>query len=123
MHGYQKQRISPNIQVKSLGDHGFRVSGTFESFVFTHRGRVFSYSSYFMLKGRSMVVGFSLNRRADSKAVWIVLLTTKRPVSWSILVPETTISGLVMQNLGWCAKKFAISQPSCKIDMLNFGRP
>ena len=39
--------------------------------VITHasRGRVFSYSSYFMLKGHSLAIGFSPNRRASSKAV------------------------------------------------------
>ena len=60
------------------------------------RGRVFSYSSYFMLKGHSIAIGFSPNRRAGSKAVWILLLTINRPVSWSILVPSIFISGLVM---------------------------
>ena len=60
------------------------------------RGRVFSYSSYFMLKGHSMAIGFSPNRKAGSKAVWTVLLTVKRPVSWSVLVPGIAVSGLVM---------------------------
>ena len=60
------------------------------------RGRVFYYSSYFMLTGRSMAIGFSPNRRVGSKAVWIVLLTIERQVSLSILVPETFVSGLVM---------------------------
>ena len=60
------------------------------------RGRVFSYSSYFMLKGHSMAIGFSPNRRAGSKAVKTVLLIIKRQVSLSVLVPGTTISGLVM---------------------------
>ena len=56
------------------------------------RGKVFSYSSYFMLKGHSMAIGFKPNRRAGSKAVWTMLLTVKRPVSWSVLVPGTAIS-------------------------------
>ena len=96
MHGYQKQRISPKIQAKSSRDSGFRVSGTSKSFVFAPIGRVFSYSSYFMLKNHSMAIGFIPNRRASSKAVWTLLLTIKRSVSWSVLVPRTAVSGLVM---------------------------
>ena len=53
------------------------------------RGKVFSYSSYFMLKGQSMAIGFNPNRRAGSKEVWTVLLTIERPVSWSVLAPGT----------------------------------
>ena len=49
MRGYQKQRISSKIHVKSLGDHGFRVSGTSESFVFTLRGRNSSYFGLFSI--------------------------------------------------------------------------
>ena len=33
------------------------------------RGRVFSYYNYFMLKGHSMAIRFSPNRRVGSKAV------------------------------------------------------
>ena len=36
-----------------------------------------------------MAIGFNPNRRAGSKAVWTVLLTIERPVSWSVLVPGT----------------------------------
>ena len=43
-----------------------------------------------------MAIGFNPNRRASSKIVWNVLLTIERPVSWSILVPRTVISGLVI---------------------------
>ena len=43
-----------------------------------------------------MAIGFNPNRRVGSKAVWTVLLTIKRPVSWSVLVPGTTVSRLVM---------------------------
>ena len=43
-----------------------------------------------------MAIGFSPNRRASSKAVWTMLLIVKRPISWSVLVPRTTVSGLVM---------------------------
>ena len=77
-------------------DHGFQVSETSKSFIFAPRGRVFSYSSYFMLKGHSMAIGFSPNSKGSSKAVWTMLLTVKRQISWSVLVPETAISGLVM---------------------------
>ena len=35
-----------------------------------------------------MAIGLIPNRRVGSKAVWTVLLTIKRPVSWSILVPR-----------------------------------
>ena len=42
-----------------------------------------------MLKGHSMAIGFSLNSRAGSKAVWAMLLTIERPVSWSVLVLGT----------------------------------
>ena len=66
--------------------------------VVTHasRGRVFSYSSYFMIKGHSTAIGFSPNRRASSKAVWTMLLKIEIPVSWFVLVPGTSVSGLVM---------------------------
>ena len=60
------------------------------------RSRVFSYSSYFMLKGHLTTIEFSSNRRASSKAVWTMLLTVKRPISWSILVLGTAFSRLVM---------------------------
>ena len=60
------------------------------------RSRVFSYSSYFMLKGHSMAIGFNHNRRVGSKTVWTVLLTIERPVSWPVLVPRIVVSGLVM---------------------------
>ena len=60
------------------------------------RGRVFYYSSYLMLKGRSMAIGFSPNRRTSSKVIWTMLLTIERLVSWYVLVPGTAISGLVM---------------------------
>ena len=43
-----------------------------------------------------MAIGFSPNHRVGSKEVWIMLLTIKRSVSWSVLVPETAVSGLVM---------------------------
>ena len=43
-----------------------------------------------------MAIGLNPNRKASSKAVWTVLLIVKRPVSWSVLVPGTAISGLVM---------------------------
>ena len=82
--------------MKSSGDHGFRVSKTSKSFVFAPRGRVFSYFSYLMLKGHSMAIGFNPNGRASSKAVWTVLLTVKRPISWSSLVPRTAVLGFVM---------------------------
>ena len=43
-----------------------------------------------------MAIGFIPNRRAGSKTVWNVLLTVKRPISWSVLVPRTAVSRLVM---------------------------
>ena len=49
--GYQKQRISSKIHAKSSGDRGFQVSRTFESFVFTPRGRDSSYFSLFSILG------------------------------------------------------------------------
>ena len=49
--GYQKQRISPKIHAKSSRDRGFRVSGTFESFVFPLRGRDSSYFCLFSIIG------------------------------------------------------------------------
>ena len=51
MRGYRKQRISPKINVKSSRDHGFRVFETFESFVFTQRGRDSSYFGLFSIIG------------------------------------------------------------------------
>ena len=51
MRGYWKQRISPKIQVKSLGDRGFRVFETSESFVFALRGRDSSYFGLFSIIG------------------------------------------------------------------------
>ena len=62
----------------------------------TSRGRVFSYSSYSMLKGHSMANGFSPNRRVSSNVVWTVSLTIERLIYWFVLVPRTTVSGLVM---------------------------
>ena len=56
--GYWKQRILLKIHAKSLGDCGFRVSRTFESFVFTPKGRD---SSYF---GLVSIIG----------AVWLSLM-------------------------------------------------
>ena len=58
------------------------------------RGRVFSYSSYFMLKGHSMAMGFSPNHRAGSKEVWTVLLTIKRLVSWSFFCSRNCHFGI-----------------------------
>ena len=49
MRGYRKQRIFPKIQAKSLGDRGFRVSKTFESFVLAPRGRDSSYFGSFSI--------------------------------------------------------------------------
>ena len=49
--GYRKQRISSKIQAKSSGDHGFRVSKAFESFVFAPRGRDSSYFGLFSILG------------------------------------------------------------------------
>ena len=43
-----------------------------------------------------MAIGFSPNLRAGLKAVWTVLLTVKRSVSWFVLVLGTIVSGLVM---------------------------
>ena len=57
-HEYRKQRISPKIHAKSSRDYGFRVSGTFESFVFTPRGRD---SSYFGLVSILRAVWLSFN--------------------------------------------------------------
>ena len=56
--GYRKQRILPKIQAKSLGDRGFRVSRTSESFVFTPRGRDSYYFGLFSILG---VVWLSFN--------------------------------------------------------------
>ena len=56
--GYQKQRISSKIQAKSSGDSGFRVSKTFESFIFAPRGRDSSYFDLFSILG---VVWLSFN--------------------------------------------------------------
>ena len=65
----KKKRILPKIQAKSLGDHGFQVSGTSESFVFTPRGRDSSYFGLFSILGtvwlsfnalRSCLVVFAL---------------------------------------------------------------
>ena len=49
--GYQKQRISPKIQAKSLGDRGFRVSKTSKRFIFAPRGRDSSYFDLFSILG------------------------------------------------------------------------
>ena len=49
--GYQKQRISLKIHSKSLGDRGFRVSGTSESFIFAPRGKDSSYFGLFSITG------------------------------------------------------------------------
>ena len=98
--GYQKLQVSQRFCAEGSGSRKIRVQEVFAELprVFTHasRGRVFSYSSYFMLKGHSMAIGFNPNRRAGSKAVWIVLLTVKSPVSWFVLVLGTSVLGLVM---------------------------
>ena len=49
MRGYRKQRISSKIHAKSSGDHGFRLFGTFESFIFAPRGRDSSYFGLFSI--------------------------------------------------------------------------
>ena len=64
---------------KSLGSESVRELP--RVIIHASRGRVFSYSSYFMLKGHSLAIGFSPNRRASSKAVWTMLLIVKRPIS------------------------------------------
>ena len=83
--GYHKLQVSARFHAEGLGSRKLRVQEAFTELphVVAHasRGRVFSYSSYFMLKGHSMAIGFSPNRRVGSKAVWTVLLTIKRPVS------------------------------------------
>ena len=43
-----------------------------------------------------MAIGFIPNRKASSKVVWTMLLIIKRPISWSVLVLSTAVSGLVM---------------------------
>ena len=98
--GYKKLQVSPRFRAEGSRSRKFRVHEVFAELLQVvaqaSRGRVFSYSSYFMLKGHSMAIQFRPNRRAGSKAVWTVLLTVKRPVSWSVLVPKTAVSGLVM---------------------------
>ena len=84
------------IQAESSRGRGFLAFGSSKSFVFAPRCKVFSYYGYFMLKGHSMAIGFSPNLRDGSKAVWTVLLTVKRSVSWFVLVLGTVVSGLVM---------------------------
>ena len=78
-------------KVWEVESFGFRKSLRNFLWVVVHasRGRVFSYSSYFMLKGHSMAIGFNPNSRAGSKAVWSVLLTIERPISWSVLFLRT----------------------------------
>ena len=98
--GYQKLQVSPRFRPEGSRSRKIWVQEVFAELprVVAHalRGRVFYYSSYFMLKGCSMAIGFSLNHRPGSKAVWTMLLTIKRPVSWFILVSSTAILGLVM---------------------------
>ena len=65
--GYQKQRISSKIKAKSSGDQGFRVSGTFESFVFSLRGRD---SSYFVLFSIIGAVWLSFNALRSCLAIF-----------------------------------------------------
>ena len=71
--------------MEGLGSRKLRVQEVFAELprVVAHasRGRVFSYSSYFILKGHSMAIGFSPNHRVGLKAVWTVLLTIGRLVS------------------------------------------
>ena len=50
-HGYWRQRISLKIQAKRSRDRGFRVSGTFENFIFARRGRDSSYFGLFSIIG------------------------------------------------------------------------
>ena len=64
---YRKQRISPKIHSKSSEDHGFRVSETFESFVFAQRGRD---SSYFGLFSILRDVWLSFNALRDCLAIF-----------------------------------------------------
>ena len=94
--GTKRKRILPKIQAKSSGYQGFQVFGTSKIFVFAPKGRVFSYYSYFVLKGHLMDIGFSPNCRAGSKEVSTVLLTVKRSISWPVLVFGTAVSRLVM---------------------------
>ena len=49
MRGCWKQRVSPKIHAKSLGDCGFRVSETSKSFVFAPRVRDSSYFGLFSI--------------------------------------------------------------------------
>ena len=51
MSGYWRQRILLKIQAKSSRDHGFRVSGISENFVFAQRGRDSSYFDLFSILG------------------------------------------------------------------------
>ena len=92
-NGCQKLQVLPRFCTEGLGSRKLWVQEVFTELprVVAHasRGKVFSYSSYFMLKGHSMAIGFSPNYRVGLKAVWIVLLTIERPVSWSVLVPGT----------------------------------
>ena len=71
--GYQKLQVSPRFCVEVWGSRKLQVQEVFAELplvvAHTSRGMVFSYSSYFMLKGHSMAIGFNLNRRAGSKAV------------------------------------------------------
>ena len=84
-HGYQKLQVSPRFRTEGLGSRKLRVQEVFAELpqVVAHasRGRAFSYSSYFMLKGHSMAIGFNPNRRSGSKAIWTMLLTIERPIS------------------------------------------
>ena len=54
----RRASCSPSIFGRST-DQGVGI-------VYTSRGRGFSYSGYFMLKGHSMAIGFGLNCMAGS---------------------------------------------------------
>ena len=83
--GYQKLKVFSRFCVEGYGSRNFWVQEVFAKLpqVVAHasRGRIFSYFSYFMLAGEPMAIGFSPNRRASSKVVWIVLLTIERTIS------------------------------------------
>ena len=68
MRGYQKLQVSPRFRAESSGSRKLWVQEVFAELprvvAYTSRGRVFFYSSYFMLKGHSMAIAFSPNRRA-----------------------------------------------------------
>ena len=100
MCGYQKLQVSPRFRTEGSGSLKLRVQEVFAELsqvvARALRGRVFSYSSYFMLKGHSMAIMFSPNRRASSKEVWTVLLRVKRSISRSVLVLGISVARLVM---------------------------